>query len=56
MSFSEAVDASLMRDWRSTSEIASGIPLSSRAIDPYSHKRLVYKHLHKLERWGIAEK
>ena len=56
MSLSEAVEASLTRDWRSTSDIASEIPRSSRTIDPYSHKRLVYKHLHKFERWGIAEK
>lgn len=51
--FTEAVVASLDSEWRSTAEIAAGLPNPRRANPLTAH---VFKVLSDAERRGIAEK
>lgn len=51
--FTQAVIGSLTSEWRSTSEIASGLPNPRRANPLTAH---VYKVLSGAERMGLAER
>ena len=52
--FTDAVRSSLTDEWRSTREIASGIPMS-RGIAEETHRMEVCRVLRRMERDGLAE-
>lgn len=52
--FADAVRSSLTDEWRSTREIASGIPMS-RGIAEETHRMEVCRVLRRMERDGLAE-
>ncbi len=51
----ELVASALTAEWQTTAQIAGRIP-ASPGIMPTSHLRATYKHLHRMERSGEAER
>lgn len=51
----EQVASALTSEWQTTAQIAGRIPMPP-GIMPTSHLRATYKHLHRMERLGEAER
>jgi len=51
----EQVASALTSEWQTTAQIAGRIP-ASPGVMPVSHLRATYKHLHRMERHGEAER
>lgn len=51
----EQVAGALTSEWQTTAQIADRIP-ASPGVMPVSHLRATYKHLHRMERLGEAER
>ena len=51
----DEVRRALTDSWRTTIEIADGIPVGGRK-DRKAHREMVRKHLRNLEKYGLAER